>query len=360
MSTAAYYDRLLTKEKPNTTVNNLRKLPVKDKGINIPHYEYGEPNEMHQADTLFLANDKGYQYLLVVVDVGTRMIDAEPMKGTTSKETAAALKKIYSRKGNASILEVPKILSTDQGSEFKGEVKKYMDEINVYMKTARTKRHRQVALVERKNRDIGTLVQTHIADDEARTGQASSAWVSDIRHIIKAINKKTKAMSDKYSVKREREADRLPRATGPSTKLLSVGTKVRVQLDSPKEGDKFRAADERWDRTVRTIQFVLLKPNQPPMYQVSGIENAHYTYNQLQQVSNTEVEPLRRMQTRAQDEYEIQVVQKIKERRGTAGNYEYLIKWKDIRQPTWEKRVNLEEDIGHLLNNFDKTVDKNK
>jgi len=54
-----------------TTDDMLRNLyikPVKDKGINKPHYPEFEDHYMHQADLLFLPHDDDFKYALVVVD----------------------------------------------------------------------------------------------------------------------------------------------------------------------------------------------------------------------------------------------------------------------------------------------------
>jgi PhoPQ-activated pathogenicity-related protein len=74
----------------------LMKKPKADKkGSTMPHFTTNLPkDDRHQADTLYLPNDNGYKYALVLVDVGTRMIDAEPMKGRTGDDTVEAIKKI--------------------------------------------------------------------------------------------------------------------------------------------------------------------------------------------------------------------------------------------------------------------------
>ena len=42
--------------------------------------QFVEPNEIHQANLLFLSSDKGYKYALAVVDVATRYKDVRPIK----------------------------------------------------------------------------------------------------------------------------------------------------------------------------------------------------------------------------------------------------------------------------------------
>ena len=74
---------------------------------------------VEQADLLFLPKDEGYRYALVVVDVATRAMDAEPLKEKKTEAVLQAFRKIYARK----YLKWPtKFLQVDSGSEFKSVV----------------------------------------------------------------------------------------------------------------------------------------------------------------------------------------------------------------------------------------------
>ena len=81
------------------------------------------PNEVHQADLLFLPHDrpgkgkKLYKYALTVVDVASRYKEAEPLSSKESGEVVKAFDKIYSR-----VMKWPKLLQVDPGREFTGKV----------------------------------------------------------------------------------------------------------------------------------------------------------------------------------------------------------------------------------------------
>ena len=64
----------------------------------MPHTNNPMLNGSHQADLLFLPEDKGYKYALVVVDIATGKTDIEPLKTKQSKEVLDAMKRIYKRK----------------------------------------------------------------------------------------------------------------------------------------------------------------------------------------------------------------------------------------------------------------------
>ena len=80
------------------------------------------PNEVHQADLLFLPHDrvgrKTFRYALTVVDVASRYKEAEPLATKEAKEVADALSRIY-RRGP---LKWPKLHQVDPGREFMGAV----------------------------------------------------------------------------------------------------------------------------------------------------------------------------------------------------------------------------------------------
>jgi hypothetical protein len=135
-------------------VENLYLVPKEDKGIQMPVFGHPVKNWNHQADLLFLPNDGGYVYALVVVDVGTRLCDAVALKSKDADSVIGAFKTIYNRK----ILSMPKNITVDSGSEFKGDVKKYLENGGVSVKVGKVARHRQVAIAEKRNQFIGTII----------------------------------------------------------------------------------------------------------------------------------------------------------------------------------------------------------
>ena len=72
-------------------------------GLHIyPEFDASTPNEIHQADLLFLPHDtvnrKTYKYALTVVDIESRYKEAVPLTLKDSKEVAKAFENIYKRK----------------------------------------------------------------------------------------------------------------------------------------------------------------------------------------------------------------------------------------------------------------------
>ena len=142
-------------DKQEKVVKELYKKP-KERIRDMPHYKSPITDGLtHQVDLLELPMDNKYKYCLTVVDVGNKIIDAEPIITKDSYSVLKAIKKVYNR----DILKEPKYeIVFDQGSEFKSVFKEYFKEKGIIVKTADVKRHRQVGLVKAKSKKIGKLI----------------------------------------------------------------------------------------------------------------------------------------------------------------------------------------------------------
>lgn len=268
------------KKKSNKTLyDELFKKPIKDTGLNETKTDPSiKPGYIHQADLLTMPTDKGFKYALVVVDVGSRLTDSEPIKNKNADTVLNAFKTIYKR----DTLSLPKaILQVDSGTEFKSVVKKYFTDNKIYVKYGKPDRHKQQAIVESKNGTIAKGLFKPMYEKEIETGKINTEWVDNLKHIIKLINDN--------SFKPKQTASKSPVCEGDSCKLLEIGTNVRIILDAPKEyltgqklHGKFRATDPRWSTEVYKITDIIVKPNSPPLYLVNGIKNTAFTKNELQ------------------------------------------------------------------------------
>lgn len=300
--TDKYYKDFGVTKQPKTFLDkqqlaNVFKIPKKDKGLNETHFQDELPNHTIQADLLFLPNDKGFRYLLVVVDNGSRKTDAEPLKTKDSNTVLKAFKKIFER----GVIKIPESrLEVDPGKEFQGSVSKFFEDKGIHIKVGKPDRHRQQALVERRNQTIGEALWKAMVYDQLETGKVSEKWTSRLRDVIDSINEKYK----NYKLPKPKDT---PVCEGDSCELLDIGTKVRVMLDAPIEVGlhkeiklmgRFRKADVRWNPKVRIVKQVLLKPNAPPLYLLDGNDTsrgidltAAYTKNQLQVIPGNEERP---------------------------------------------------------------------
>lgn len=281
--------KLKLDQKEGDTVRELYEIPKKDKGEEIPSTKRSgaDPGLIYQADTLYMPADKGFKYLLVVVDAINGITDAEPMKERDGSTVEKAFKKIFSRNR----LKMPRYeIQMDQGAEFKNKrIEKYFEDNNVGIKWGKVDRSRQQALVESRNKTIATSLFQKQTEQEVKTLKKNTKWVADLDKVLDGINEYQEIKFKNDQKETLRKDPYLPKGTI----VLPVGTKVRTILDKPRgvlgeklKGYHFRSTDIRWDPKVKTITNIILNPAQPVLYQVDDDNSVAYTFNQLQVVKS--------------------------------------------------------------------------
>lgn len=344
-------------------IDQLYIKPKQDKGLNKPKFQQIKQGDTLQVDLLFMPLDRGYKYILTVVDIGTpRVTDAEPLKTKDSNEVKNAFIKILQRK----IIKTPKQITMDSGTEF-SESQRYFENQDIFVKRAKPGRHRQLGMVERRNQMIAKDLFKRMTEQEILTGQTSNQWIDDLPKLIKKINnkdakKKYKKPEDEYQCE------------GDACFLLNKGDKVRVALDYPIDvvtGKKlhgpFRATDIRWTKEPRTIMEVLINVNNPPMYllddpkQPDGIDtSAAYTKTQLLPVKDNEQLPTKESIRPIIDDDGVEkyVVEKILKKKKIKGKTMYEVKWVGYDETTFETEKNLKEDVPEMIKEFEKINSK--
>jgi len=350
MSIREFVDSLKSKKK--TELKSLYKKPVPEIGNQVPKAQVFEKGVYQQGDVLYLPEDKGFKYLLVIVDLYDNSVDAEPVKDILGKDNDVlkAFQKIYSR----NYLEIPLILTLDKGAEFtQQKVKDYLEKLEINVKYSLTGRSRQLAYVERQNQRIGTILMKRMASQELITGQVSKEWVDDIKPLIKLLNERKK----KPLVK---EISPDPIANEYTGNLLKIGTKVRLLLDKPIDtvrgkrlyGD-FRSSDIKWTTKVYKITEVLLKPGYPPMYLTDADDNVARTKNQLQKVSKKDEEPDARF---IRGNPEFYIIAEILDKRINNRKTEFKVRWKGYKadEATWisGKELDRTKDLKEMKRKF--------
>lgn len=182
MTTARDYFKSLFDNKKDKTnpINALYQKPIKDKGKESAHFQFVAPNYFQQADILTLPNDQGYNMCLVVSDQGSRRCDAEPLKEKSAESVFNAIKAIWNR----NYVKQPKFLKCDSGTEFKGNFQKGVQEMGVQVSYAQPHRHRSLAIVERANQTIGSIIWKMINEHLLGTNKNSTKWVQFLPDLI--------------------------------------------------------------------------------------------------------------------------------------------------------------------------------
>ena len=241
-----------------------------------PRWTVSKPNQVHQADLLFLPHDtfgrKTYRYALVVIDVASRYKDVEALTSKESSEIARCFVKIYSRR-----LSWPDTLVVDPGREFMGNVTKLMKQHGVSIQRGQAGNHRSQAFVERANKTLSERLFSHQYAQEMITDGRSREWVKRLPQVLKAMNSEPTRLTgkepssaiglDKVSIK----VGSYKRPVGLYETRLPPGVLVRY-LYAPGEGEggeRRRATDPIWSLEIYNLSRSVVSSNQPVLYYLS-------------------------------------------------------------------------------------------
>ena len=241
-----------------------------------PKFDVSVPNQVHQADILFLPHDrvgrKTFRYALTVVDVASRYKEAEPLTTKSSAEAAEALSRIYKR----GPLKWPKLLQVDPGREFMGAVSQLLDKHGVSVRRGRVDNHRDQGIVERWNRTLAERLFGHqYAQEMADPSTRSTEWVKRLSSVVTAMNREVTRLtgrkpSEAIKVKNvERKASSVVkgRPVGFKEQKLPSGAVVRYLYQPGElEGGRRRATDPVWSVDVHRLGRSVTKPDDPVLY----------------------------------------------------------------------------------------------
>ena len=119
--------------------------------------------------------NKGYRYLLMVIDVFSKFGWIVPLKDKTGKTVANAFKKIFKEK------RIPKFLWTDKGKEFYNKnTKSLLDQHNI--KLYSTENEEKSSVVERWNRTIKNKMWKQF------TKQSSTQYLDMLPEVVDEYN----------------------------------------------------------------------------------------------------------------------------------------------------------------------------
>lgn len=262
--------------------------------INFSHFDVSVPNEVHQADILFLPHDvvrrRTYKYALTVVDVASRYKEAEPLMTKTASEVASAFKRIYQR----GPLNWPRLLQVDPGKEFQGAVSSLTKQHNVTIRRGHTEIHRDQAIVERFNRTLAERLFGYQYAREFISDGRSREWVARLPSVIAALNneitrtinvKPVDAITKKYIPKQRNNVLTQP--------VLGNVTVRYLYEPGELEGGKKRATDPVWSVTTHNISSITRSTGRNAIYRLdSTAPQRGFTREQLQVIpTDTQLPP---------------------------------------------------------------------
>ena len=241
-----------------------------------PKFDVRVPNEVHQADLLFLPHDRvrrrTYKYALTIVDVASRYKGAEPLTSKGAAEVADALSRIYKR----GPLKWPKLLQVDPGRKFMGAVSQLLAKHSVEVRRGRVDVHRDQRIVERFNRTLAERLFGHQYAHEMRlpADQRSTERVKRLPAVVSALNGEATRLTGKRPSEaiRANSVAHKPSSTVPGRPVglreqkLPSGAGVRYLYQPGElEGGRRLATDPVWSRQVCRGRSVT-KPGEPVLY----------------------------------------------------------------------------------------------
>ena len=144
-------------------------------------YRSGGLNHLWQADLMemipYARVNKGYRYVLNVIDVFSRQVHAQPCKSKSGEDVAAALEKIFKQQ------KPPRFLQTDQGKEFyNAHVKRLLSKHKIRHYSVYSKY--KCAIVERFNRTMREKLNRYF------TYTGRKVWYNVLQDIVQTYNNK--------------------------------------------------------------------------------------------------------------------------------------------------------------------------
>lgn len=205
-------------------------------------------NDLFEADLVemipYAKVNKGYKYLLTVIDVFSKFAWAQPVKSKRGEDVTSAMFKILQNG------RTPKHLHTDRGKEFYNvKFKKLMDDykINHYSTFSNTK----ASVVERFNRTL----KKDMYFEFSMLGNYK--WLDMLPKLLKSYNEKkhrTTGLSPIEASKKKNEkrllatAYNVPKTVGPSK--YKIGDHVRI---SKLKGTFEKGFTPNWSTEIFTI-----------------------------------------------------------------------------------------------------------
>ena len=257
---------------------------------------YAKPNDIHQADILYLPHDKfkkkTYKYALNIVDVASRYKGSYQLTTKNAKEVAQAFQWIYEN----TPLTYPKTLIVDDGKEFYGDVTKLMEKHDVIIQRGDPSQHRSQGIVERYNRTLSDrLFSYHYHKELEDPSKSNREWVSRLQNVVSALNnEKTRLIGMKPidAIKQTLVEQGFSQSTKEyEEKLLDVGTKVRYLYEPGElEGYQYkgerrkRSTDPIWSVDVYKIKDRYVQKHQPTLYYLDGGPKRSFVFEELQPI----------------------------------------------------------------------------
>ena len=209
-------------EQPTYTLHRMarKKYPTRKYIV----HDIDEQWQADLADVSLIANqNKGYRFLLTVIDIFSRYAWARPLKTKTGKEVAAAFKDIFEEG------RIPKRVQSDQGKEFENrDIARLFGEHDIELFSVKSAY--KAAIVERFNRTLKSKMWRYF------TMNMKEKWTDVLQDLVQSYNNSVHRTIGQRPIDvtrenagefREKMYDKKTKAT-KEKRDIKVGDKVRI------------------------------------------------------------------------------------------------------------------------------------
>ena len=257
---------------------------------------FAKPNDIHQADILYLPHDKferiTYKYALNVVYVASRFKGSYQLTSKNAKEVAQAFQWIYEN----TPLNYPKTLIVDDGKEFYGDVRKLMEKHNVMIQRGDPSQHRSQEIVERFNRTLADRLFSYQYHKELEDPSKSNReWVSRLQNVVSALNDERTRLIGMKPVDVIKQTLVKQGFSQPVKEYEEKLLEIWYQgLYEPGELEDYQYKGERRKRSTDPIWLVdvykikdrYVQKHQPTLYYLDGGPKRSFVFEELQPIQD--------------------------------------------------------------------------
>lgn len=164
----------------STKTAQLHKPVVRKKNYEIPIVTWDYCKDW-QADLLdmqkFSTTNKGFRWILIIVDLFNREAWAIPLKDKTANETSKAIDKVL--KSNSC---QPLKFTTDDGNEFKGATDTLLKKKEIYHRVTEKGDHNILGVIDRFSKTIKNMIYKHFTESD------TTKWIDVLEEYVKNYN----------------------------------------------------------------------------------------------------------------------------------------------------------------------------
>lgn len=220
-------------------------------------------NDLYQADLIemqpYKRINKGYRYILVVINCFTKVADASPLKDKTGKSVAAAMESLIKRGKH-----IIKLLQTDDGKEYFNKI--FSDLMEKYkINHFSTKSEKKASIIERFNRTLKKEMYKTFSN------RGSYVWYDILPKLIRNYNNTFHRTIGMKPIEVNKNNEKIvfkrilknttPKKEKKNPKTFNIGDNVRI---SKYKGVFSKKYLPNWTNEVFTIHRV--QPTIPETY----------------------------------------------------------------------------------------------